>query len=93
MLVVSTFLIGASGDVVTQVANDNSFNGINWEQAIWAGAINSILTMPSKGIQKISAKQSFSMMENVTVGIMLNSPLLALGAVLNIGVSTYISSP
>ena len=93
VLAVTTFLLGASGDVITQVANSNSFNEINWEQAIWSGAINSFLTIPSKGISKISAELSFNMMENVIAGTMLNSPLLALGTALNIAVSICISSP
>ena len=88
--VLSTFFVGAGGDVASQLLLD----GKSWEEvhlvsAIWAGVANAGLALAGKGLSKIGKMAELNTTDSIIFGAMTNSPLLALGMTFNMIISMY----
>ncbi len=89
-MLMGTFLVGAGGDVASQMILEKKTIGeVNLTSTIGAGITNAGLSLIGKGLSKVDKMAGLSNSGSVVFGTITNSPLLALGNAINIGVSSY----
>ena len=87
-----TFLVGAGGDIASQIILDEkSLGEVNLISATWAGVANAGLALVGKGLSNVDKTAGLTTAESIIFGTMTNSPLLALGMAINMGISKHAS--
>jgi len=89
-MLLATFAVGAGGDMASQMILDGkSFWDVNLISAAWAGIANAGLAFVGKGLSTIDKMARLTTTESIIFGTATNSPLLALGMAINMGVSRH----
>lgn len=89
-MVLGTFIVGVGGDIASQIILDGkSFGDVNLASATLAGVTNAGLALIGKGLSIIDKMLGLSTAESIVFGALTNSPLLALGMAINLGISQY----
>ena len=83
-----TFAVGAAGDIASQTILDGkSLGDVNLISAAFSGITNAGLALVGKGLSNLDKMASLSTSESITFGALTNSPLLASGMAINLGIS------
>ncbi len=89
-MLIGTFLVGAVGDIVSQMLLDGkSIYEVNFVSVAFAGMANTGLAVVGRGLSSISNKAELTIAESITFGTITNSPLLGLGMAINMVISKY----
>ena len=85
LMVLGTFVVGASGDIASQlILEGKSFGDVNLVSAIWAGVANATLAFIGKGLSAIDAMNDLSGIYKILFGTITNSPIMGIGMAINI---------
>jgi len=89
-MLAATFGVGFLGDVASQMILDQkSFGEVNLISAGLAGATNAVLAYVGKGLSYLDEQSKLSVISSILFEGLTNSPLLALGMAINMGVSSH----
>ena len=89
-ILLSTFAVGAGGDVASQLILDKkSWSEVNLISAVCAGIFNAGLALVGKGLSIVGFQAGLNVAESITFGLITNSPILALGMTFNMIISMY----
>ena len=90
LMLLGTFAVGAGGDIVSQMIFDGkSFGDANLVSAMFAGVTNAGLALVGKGLSIIDKRAALGTADSLIFGTLTNSPLLALGMGINLGISKH----
>lgn len=80
----ATFIIGAAGDVASQMILDGKdFGDVNLVQSTLASVANSALAIPGKVLFVLDSVAKLTISESIIFGKLINSPLLGMVMALN----------
>lgn len=90
VMLIGTFAFGAGGDIASQMILDGkSFGEVNLVSATLAGVTNVGLALVGRGLSKVDSMNDLMGLDKILYGTMTNSPLLALGMAINMGISKH----
>ena len=92
LMLLGTFVVGAGGDIASQVFLDGkSFGEVNLISATWAGVANAGIALVGKAFSIVDTMNGLKVSDKIIYGTMTNSPLLGIGMAINMGISQHSS--
>ena len=92
LMLLGTFVVGAGGDVASQIFLDGkSFGEVNLISAAWVGVANVGLALVGKAFSIVDAMNGLKGLDKIIYGTITNSPLLGMGMAINMGISQHSS--